>query len=53
MNKWVKIGLGLAGAGIAAVVGAIFLGKKRNNDDECAEVEEIEDIDSDSDEEAE
>ena len=54
MKSWVKVLLGL-GAGAAIGVGAAFLGKKRNNEDdgEWIEVCDAETSDSNSDDETE
>ena len=53
MKAWIKVLLGI-GAGAAIGVGAACLGKKHNDDDDYATVDdETEDYDSESNEEAE
>lgn len=52
MKTWVKIGLGILTVGGLIGAGVAFLGKKRNEED-LTEVDETENYDSDSDEDAE
>ena len=52
MKAWVKVLLGL-GAGAAIGAGAAFLGKKHGDDEEYVEVDEAENYDSESENEAE